>query len=79
VSHLKDKRRIERFQGDLLELTARLMAAEQLPPHKVKDELTVAVGLAYCVASNIGVPDATIMEEVERLSRGVSRSHRDGP
>jgi hypothetical protein len=46
------------------------MTAERLPPHKLKDELAVAVGLAYCVASNVGVPDAAITQEVERLSRG---------
>jgi hypothetical protein len=56
------------LQDKLLELTARLMAAERLPPHKLKDELEVAVGLAYCVASNIGVPDDAIAREVERLS-----------
>jgi hypothetical protein len=55
------------LQAKLLELTARLMAAERLPPHKVKDELEVAVGLAYCVAANTGVPDDAIAREVERL------------
>jgi len=39
----------------------------------------MAKSLAYCTASSLGVPDAAITEEVERLSRSVSRSHRDGP
>jgi hypothetical protein len=78
MDSIKGRRHIEHLRAELLELTARLMAAEQLPLHKMKDELEVAVGLAYCVAANVGVPDAAITQEVERRSRG-SRNHTNGP
>ena len=60
-------KRLQHFQAELTELTARLMAAEQLPPHKVRDEIEAAVGIAYTLACNIGIRDDALAREVERL------------
>ncbi len=83
MDSLKDRRRgAERFRSELLELSARLMVAEELldrAPHKVRDEIAACLGVAYCAASIAGIPDDAIMAEADRLSRFTSWMPTNGP